>query len=214
MAIVKSGPYVGFSGTVDGITYCPQPDGTTTAKKKNTRTTKPDSKDQASVKDDTGIFSGAIKHLLDLINFGYALEAKTKTRSPWNTMVQCNRKVVLQGEYPNRYVDFSKLLLTKGTLPLPVNLAATRTAKGLVYSWSSEVLPKRSHYSDHLIMVAYFPELEESRYLLSGALRSAGTDILSLEGIKKGNKAHVYAAFITDDHKGISNSVYLGQFNW
>lgn len=214
MAIVKSGPYVGFSGTVDGITYCPQPDGTTTAKKKNTRTTKPDSKAQASVKGDTGIFSRSLKPLLDVINFGYALQSKKTKMSPWNIMVKFNRKFVLQGNYPDRYVDFSKVLITKGDLPLPQVLSAVRTDTGLACSWSVELLPKLSHYSDHVVMLAYFPELKEARYILTGALRTAGKDVLPLEGIKKGYHAHVYLAFITDDHKSISDSTYLGQFNW
>jgi uncharacterized protein DUF6266 len=214
MAVVKSGPLLGLSGTIDGITYSPQPNGTTVAKRKNTPSTIPSTVAQTSNNDDTGIFSKAMKHLKEVYDFGYAQECKIWKLNTWNTMVKCNRKIAMQGTYPNRYLDFSRVLMTKGELPSALELSVKRVKKGLAFQWNTAEIPKRSHHTDHVIMLAYFPELEEARYILSGAKRSAGKDHLPLEGIKKGYKAHVYIAFATDDHKEISNSTYLGQFNW
>ncbi|MET1056079.1 MAG: DUF6266 family protein [Pedobacter sp.] len=214
MSIVKSGPMMGHSGTVDGITYCVQPDGTTTAKRKNSASTKPNTKSQDSVNSDSGIFAKFMKPLKGFVNVSYALEAKLLNLSPYNTMVKYVRKAAIQGQYPNRYIDFSKVMMTKGSLPSSSEASAEMTNSGLDFTWSTELLPKMTHYSDQVIMLAYFPDLEEVRYMAGAAYRSSGKDHLMLQGVKKGNTAHVYISFITDDHSRIADSTYLGQFNW
>lgn len=213
MGIIKSGPLLGMSGTVDGLTYSPQPNGTTIVKRKNKASTLPLTEAQESVKADTTIFNDAMKPLLDVINFGYQSEAKKYKISPWNTMVKLVRKNSIQGEYPNRYVDYSRILMFKGNLPSATEISVSVAETGLDFQWNNNV-PEQGHYSDHVIMLAYFPSLSEARYIFSGALRTAGKDHLPLQGIYNGHTAHVYIAFGTGDHKGISDSIYLGQFNW
>jgi len=38
--------------------------------------------------------------------------------------------------------------------------------------------------------------------------------LLILEGIEQDAEMEIYIAFVSDDRKNISNSVYLGQFSW
>lgn len=214
MAIVKSGPYMGFSGTVDGITYSVQPNGTTVAKRKNGKSGKPSTIYQIAAQKDTDIFSQFMKPFKEFALVGYDLEAKAKGLSHHNAMVQCSRKNSLQGVYPNRSIDYSKVLITKGTLPAAAETAVTMTASGLAFTWSTEIIPYRTHYSDQVIMLAYFPELNETRYITAGSQRHAGKDLLILDGIKKGYGAEIYISFVTDDRRSISNSIHLGQLTW
>lgn len=214
MAIVTSGPYVGFSGTVDGITYYTLPDGRTCAKKKNKKSTKDPTELQKAVRADTKIVSEFMKPFKDFIAVGFQLEAKKVGQNAHNMMAKYIRLNALEGVYPNRKVNLSKVLVTNGVLSLPVETSATMTGDGLAFSWSTELVSKNSHYSDQVMMLAYFPELQETRHVISGAQRYAGADVLPLAGIKKGYTAQVYISFITNDHTSIANSIYLGQFNW
>lgn len=213
MAIVTSGPYVGFVGTIDGITYYQLKDGRTVAKRKNTKSEIPLTPDQLSVLMDTWLFAQFMKPLKGFVLVGYACEALLLNVNPYNAMVSSLRKNVIQGTYPKRSIDFSKVLMTKGTLPAAES-SAVITETGLAFTWDTALVRKTSYYSDQVMMLAYFPELKEVRYITAGAARHKGKDLLSLEGIKKGYQAEVYLSFITDDRKSISNSVYVGSFNW
>jgi len=214
MAIVTSGPYLGFSGTVDGITYYELPDGRTCAKKKNKKSTKDPTTLQIVNRADTKIVSKFMKPFKGFIEVGYQLEAKKIGQNPHNMMVKYIRLNAMEGVYPNRKINLSKLLVTNGFLSPAVETSATMTDQGLAFSWSTELVPKNSHHSDQVMMLAYFPELEETFYIVGGAQRYVGADFLPLAGIKKGYVAEVYISFITNDHTAISDSNYLGQFNW
>lgn len=214
MAIVKSGPYMGFSGTVDGITYSVQPNGTTVAKRKNGKSSKPPTTGQKATHADTNIYSKFMKAFDEFVLVGYDLEAKAKGQNHHNAMIIVNRKNSLRGVYPNRSIDFSKILITKGSLPVAAETAVTVTEAGLAYTWSTELIVDRTHHSDQVIMLAYFPGLNETRYITAGPQRYLGKGLLILDGIKKGHKAEIYISFITDDRRNISNSIHLGQLTW
>lgn len=213
MAIVTSGPYVGFRGTADGITYYQLPDGRTVAKKKNKKSDKPLTQNQLSVLIDTAVFANFMKPLRGFVLVGYELEAKISRTNPYNTMVKCTREKAMQGIYPDRSINFANVLMTKGSLP-ETEVSAAVTDTGIAFSWDATSIPENTHHSDQTIMLAYFPELNEARYVTAGAHRYKGEDLLVLAGINKGTQAEVYISFTTDDRKKISNSVYLGQFNW
>jgi len=214
MAIVTSGPFVGFSGTVDGITYYPLPDGRTCAKRKNRPSSKPPTALQLVNRADTALVATFMKSFKEFISVGYQLEAKKNHQNPHNMMVKYIRKNAIEGVYPNRRVNVSKVLVANGDLPGAAETSVTVTEQGLTFNWSTELVPMLSHHSDQVMMLAYFPEIQETAYVLAGAQRYLGTDFLHLTGIKRGIKAEVYISFIKNDHTGISDSVYLGQYNW
>jgi len=214
MAIVTSGPFVGFSGTVDGITYYTLPDGRTCAKKKNRKSTKPPTALQLANRADTILVSKFMKSFKDFISVGYQLEAKKNHQNPHNMMVKYIRKNAIEGVYPNRRINISKVLVTNGKLPAAAENSVVVNEQGLIFNWSTELVRKLSRHSDQVMMLAYFREIQETAYVLAGAQRYVGTDLLQLTGVKKGVAAEVYISFITNDHTGISDSVYLGQYNW
>ncbi|WP_442587486.1 DUF6266 family protein [Pedobacter sp. AW31-3R] len=213
MAIVTSGPYLGFSGTVDGITYYPLPDGRTCAKRKNKKRTVPAKPKQLVVETDTKVFANFMKPLKRFTTVGYGLEGKKLGMNSYNAMVSCNRRNSIQGEFPNRSVDCAKILMTKGSLPGTAAAEVKVTETGLAFNWDTKA-SSPAHISDQAILMAYFPELKESRYTTGGAKRLTGKDVLDLAGIRKGSTVEVYISFVSDDRSQISDSLYLGKFSW
>lgn len=214
MAIVTSGPYVGFSGSVDGLTYYTLPDGRTCVKKKNKKSTIPPTPLQIANRADTTIVSKFMKPFEEFIKVGHHLEAKKTHQNPHNVMTKDVRENAIEGIYPDRKINISKVLVSSGNLPLAAESSVVMTEQGLTFNWSTEIVSKLSHYSDQVMMLAYFPDLQEVAHVVAGAQRHLGTDLLNLAGVKKGYSAEVFISFITNDHQGVSNSVYLGQFNW
>lgn len=213
MPIITSGPFLGASGSSGNYTYSQLADGRTMVKRKNSKSDIPLTENQLSVLMDTEVFAQFMKPLTGFVLVGYDLESQKRRKNHYNTMVKCTRKQAMQGVYPDRSVDFSKVLMTKGSLPA-AETSATITETGIEFTWDTALIPNTTHHSDQVIMLAYFPELKEARYVTAGAPRFKGTDLLYLAGIKKGYTAEVYISFITDDRRSISDSVYLGQFNW
>lgn len=215
MPIVTSGPYVGYSGTVDGMTYSQMADGRTMSKRKNRKSTKPATVKQLVIKNDTARCANLMQPLKEFVRVGYELEAKKKPGlSTYNAMVSQVRKNAFQDTEEGRSFDFSKVLMTMGNMPKVEDSAAVMTPFGVAFTWSTELIASTTHYSDQVIMMAYFPELGKARYITAGAQRHLGKDLLMLEGIKKGYTAEIYISFIANDRSAISNSTYLGQLNW
>lgn len=129
-------------------------------------------------------------------------------------MVSEIRKSAMEGLYLERSVSLSKLLVTRGNLLTADKKSAVMTPSGLAFSWSTEIEDGKSHYSDQVMLLAFFPELQQIRFETGGAQRYKGKDFLQLDGIKKGFAAEVYISFIANDQESVSNSTYLGQFIW
>lgn len=214
MAIVKSGIAKGFSGKVGGLVFNQQADGTTTVQEvpdfSNTLRTIP----QLSVWADGKILGVFLKTLKRFIAVAYHLEGKRLGCNANNALVPHLRHDALMGVYPNRSINYSKVLITKGDLPSPEDVTVTVTDYGLAFTWDNEIRIGGAHFSDQIMMLAYFPELDQVRYMTAGSQRHTGKDMLMLTGIKSGFIAEVYVSFITDNGDAISNSVYVGQINW
>jgi len=214
MAKVKSGPYVGFSGSIDGNTYSQMKDGTTIVKRKNRKSTKPRTAAQKAHSADLKLASKFMKPFTELARTGYKLHGDVINQNPYNAMKSQLMNEAIEGIGSHRNVNMSKLLISRGTLPSAAETSAVITEEGLSFSWSTELIPERSHYSDQVLMFAVFRDISIARYVVAGAQRFKGNDLLLLAGVKKGFSADVYISFITNDHTAIADSIYLGQFKW
>ena len=214
MAKVKSGPYVGFSGSIDGNTYSQMKDGTTIVKRKNRKSTKPRTAAQKAHSTDLKLASKFMKPFTELARTGYKLHGDVINQNPYNAMKSQLMNEAIEGIGSHRNVNMSKLLISRGTLPSAAETSAVITEEGLSFSWSTELIPERSHYSDQVLMFAVFRDISIARYVVAGAQRFKGNDLLLLAGVKKGFSADVYISFITNDHTAIADSIYLGQFKW
>jgi hypothetical protein len=214
MAIVKSGPYVGFSGTIDGITFYQLPDGRTVSKKQNKKSTTPPTAEQELTQSDMGMISRFIKPFEEIAKVGYQ-HLKTKGGNTHNALASHIWAAALdKASDGSHFINLSKLLITQGDLPAAKDLSVELTESGLEFSWNPEVESHLCHHSDQAIMLAYFPELEEVECKIGGAERKEGKDLLVLSGIEKGHTAEIYIAFATNDRSVLSNSIYLGSLNW
>lgn len=212
MAKVTGGEGMNFSGSVGAITYSQQPDGSTTAKKKQGPRTTPLTIPQLSVIQDTGLRSPFLRAVKDFIDVGFELQGKIDKMNTNNVGVRLVNKA-MAGEYPERRIDYSKVMLTKGKMETPQQAAVNLTESGVTCTWSTE-MQKGEHYTDQIMIVAYFPDLKKAAFHTAGAQRHHGNEHLSLAGVPHGHSAEIYMSFIKNNRKGISDSIYLGQLIW
>ena len=213
MAKVKSGLGLGLSGTIGGVTFCQQPDGTTSVRDKQKKSDKPRSRGQLSNAMDTSLISSFFKPIPYYIKVGFELETKPGLNAN-NIAVPYFRKNAITGVYPDRIIDYSKVILTRGKMP-PLNDAkVTVTDVGFAFTWDTSIELPGMHYSDQIMLMAYFTEIKKAVFVTGGAQRHTGSDLLVPHGIKRGTVAEIYVSFIENDRKSISTSIHLGQVNW
>lgn len=214
MGLVKSGVAMGFSGNVGNLTYSQQADGTTTVKEKSKPSSKPATDLQLASRQKTKLCAAFLKTINGFIEIGFRLEGKLKGMNSYNAAASYLRKNSFIGDYPDLGIDYSKIMVTKGEMESPKNAEVIKSEFGFSFKWDTYSEDRGVYYTDQIMLLAYFPELRKAAYVTAGAQRRRGAEMLTLGGINRGHVAEVYVAFIEDNHKSISNSVYLGQLNW
>lgn len=214
MGKVTKGIAKGFSGRVGDHVFTQQPNGETYVQSAPTLTDMPPTDKQLGNRQEIARNSALVRVIRDFIEAGFALEGKARKMNGANAATSYNRKNAFVGEYPDRRIDFSKLLLSKGSMPAPTGVTVNKNEFGFVFTWDTKSEEKGAHYSDQVMLMAYFPEIEKAEYLIAGSQRSRGTELLSLGRIAASNVAEVYISFIEDNRKSVSDSIYLGQLIW
>ncbi|WP_316746921.1 DUF6266 family protein [Pedobacter gandavensis] len=169
---------------------------------------------QKAIRLRTKVTSKFLLTLKEFILVGYEADARRIKQHPINQAFRYHWKHASTGNYPKIKIDFPKVLLSYGSMPLPKKVVISVVEKGFNFSWGSQKGLTGTHWSDQVMLVAYFPTLKRAAYKTAGATRDQGTDLLPIFDILHGVVAETYIAFISNDRKTISNSVYTGRVTW
>ncbi|MEO8402993.1 MAG: DUF6266 family protein [Chitinophagaceae bacterium] len=150
-----------------------------------------------------------LKQLAPLFNITFANYTKYKSAS--NVAFSHMLNDGIAGVYPRFVMDWPKLLISKGKLHLPVNIVATAETNKINFNWLPEVIDGREDMrpTDRSVLLVICPELQQSIYTASGASRIVGAAAIEVASFA-GKEVHTYIAFISEDGKSASNSVYTG----
>ncbi|WP_285058281.1 DUF6266 family protein [Pedobacter ginsengisoli] len=154
----------------------------------------------------------------DFISYSFHPATKGKTKFPQNEASSLFRKHAIMGEYPDYYTDYSKVIMSKGDLPAPVNAGVSRSGDLLIFTWETNPNWNYKLKSDQVMLMAYLPDTMNAFFNVGGARRTAGTDVLEFhpqpgtqDWIKRDTVVETYLAFISNDRQQVSDSVYTGQ---
>jgi hypothetical protein len=157
-------------------------------------------------------FSATIQFLQpnkDFLNVGYKAFAVKKTA--FNSAMSYVLNNAIAGTAPNFNVDYSLALLSKGNLSTPLNGGVDlATANQVTFDWDDNSADGNANATDKAMVLAYNPSKKESTYNLGGAQRSITSQILTLPTSYTGDTIQLFMAFVSEDGKVVSNSVYLG----
>jgi hypothetical protein len=117
----------------------------------------------------------------------------------------------ITGIAPDFTVDYLLALLSKGNLSTPLNGSVDlTTANQVTFNWDDNSTDGNANTTDKSMVLAYNPSKKESIYILDGAQRIATTQILALPTSYTGDTIELFMAFVSENGKVVSNSIYLG----
>lgn len=177
------------------------------------QTLKPPTIRQLNCRQQLSVTSAVCSDMLGFINVSYSMRIIGTDKSAYNEAMKYNKKNATVGYYPDVELDFGKLLVSEGLLLQAINPAVVASAEGLVYSWDTDPQLPWPEYTDQVMMLAYFPELRLCKYVLFGAMRQLGTDILPLDIELQGAYMETYISFISANRKEVATSQYTGSIN-
>ncbi|SHG12428.1 GNAT family N-acetyltransferase [Pedobacter caeni] len=154
-----------------------------------------------------------LKPSIYAIRAGFRLAVVGTDRNEYNEAVSYNKKNALRGEYPNISLDYSKVLMSMGTLPVAVNPSISQNEEKITFNWEDQVFSGSQYYNDRAMLVIYFPDLKDTCYQLIGAKRGEGTDVLSIDPAHLNKRMEAYISFARQDGREVSNSVHAGSLN-
>ncbi|RQO70522.1 hypothetical protein DBR43_21150 [Pedobacter sp. KBW06] len=154
-----------------------------------------------------------LKPSLPVIRTGFRLVVAGTDRNEYNEAVSYNKKNAVQGEYPNISLDYTKVLLSMGTLPVAANPTISQLEEKITFSWDKPDIPMSQYDTDRAMLVIYFPDLKKTSCQLIGAQRVEGKDVITISSEHINERMEAYISFAKQDGREISNSVHVGSLN-
>jgi hypothetical protein len=163
----------------------------------------------------TGLTTALLKPVKDFINIGMKYSPKPKKSwSSYTLATSVNKKQATKGIYPDLEIDFEKVVLAIGDIPVPLNPKVQLNDGRITFTWDADLSSAGTDNNDQVMCAAYFPETFQSFNVLSGAKRGEEKQDISLPSFTEEMRIETYICFVSEDRRRVSDSVYLGQLNW
>ena len=167
---------------------------------------------QLSARQKTKIITGFLNPVKEFIHIGFEFEARlVQKHSTYNIATSYNWLNAITGEYPDQKIDFSKVLLSRGKMPVTTHIEVKIADNRITFQWDKTIVSEGMKDSDRVMLMAYLPEENRAISLIGGAERLEGVEHLVIPECYEGAHMETYVSFISADYKTISNSVYTGQ---
>jgi len=218
MGKLKGGPFGLMTGkTGNLVSY--ELNGENVTRIKGTRT-KPLTKGELKSCDGMRVIQAVLRTFKPVLMIGFARQAKKMAgQNYYNQAVSYNKRYAVLEESDNvaqsTAVDYPKLLVSSGILPPPLNPGLSVHGDEVKVTWSLQPDLEFRHLADRTIIVLYFPSGTDGSGLpcavweLSGARRSACSDVIHLNPEYAGKPFEAYLAFKGLMENEVSDSVWL-----
>ncbi|MEJ2882621.1 DUF6266 family protein [Pedobacter sp. GR22-6] len=208
MGILKNGAFGHLNGRVGNLVSY-------TSKGKNvTRTIGHSDKAPSPAKlanyQKMAVVNAFLKPVLPFINLGFFFAVQGTDRNQHNEAVSYNKKHAMQGSYPDIHMDYSKAMLSMGTLAPAIQPKVTKTEAGIRFNWDFDESTDWGTWQDRAMLLLYFTDEMEAKYVLSGARRREAQDFIALPSRDLQRPMQCYVAFVASDLKNVSDSVWAG----
>jgi hypothetical protein len=145
-------------------------------------------------------------------------KAAEKNTTAFNEAMRFNLATAVAGEYPEQFIDFSKVQLSSGQLPVLTGLVATAaTALSMNLSWENNSGLELANGSDLLMVGVYDSETGEGYTISGGFSRQQEAAAITLPDNWSGRTVEVFVFLISTMGIGslntpahISPTIYAG----
>lgn len=209
MAVQKNGLTIGRVG--DTVTYLLNGELVT---RRIGITDKKPTKPQLTFRQKTRILNTFLRKITEFINVGFERDGLRLRKSAYALAFGYNLVHAFKGTYPKVAIEFKNVKLAAGDMPEVSDVVVEVVSEGLKFSWNAESKDFGTHWTDQVMLMAYFPKLKKAMYITGGVNRNIGSCVLPLYQTSHGHIAETYIAFISNDRRSISSSIYTGQWFW
>lgn len=124
-----------------------------------------------------------------------------------------NIRHAFKAGYPILRIDYSKLILSLGNLPVAPGISVSSPTSGkLVFCWTDNSGIGKALATDQAFVAVYNRETQRWVYRLNTACRSLGHCRIDIKPTR-GKRVQTYIGFISSDGKRVSNSLFTGEVN-
>ena len=117
----------------------------------------------------------------------------------------------ITGTYPDMYLNYAQVLISKGKLPAAENATATVMENGNIhFSFIDNSNTGTAAANDKIIVVAYAEALQQAIFSLNAGQRKDGEAVL-LTGLFKGYAIDTWIGFLSNDETNASDSCWTGR---
>ncbi|MGY4386607.1 hypothetical protein ACVWYN_003662 [Pedobacter sp. UYP24] len=159
------------------------------------------------------VINELFEELKPLLKVGFSAAAAGTAKNYHNIATALNKPGALKGEFPNIEIDYQKLLISIGNLPLPSTTAVDLDGDNLIFSWSTDQNEVGISPQDQAMILVFFPENKESISFCYSSMRSEGQKIIALPDYLSGKVMETYLSFVSDDRTRVATSLYMGRIN-
>ncbi|GAA3946668.1 hypothetical protein GO495_28605 [Chitinophaga oryziterrae] len=210
MAYLKNGILGGLQGPVGDMVWY-MLNGKQIVRSRRGKSAKPPTEKQLACRKRLTMVNDFLSGFIPYVQLGFTYTAEQKGYTGYNAATAYQMKHALTGQYPDYTIDYTKVRVSEGPMSNEnINAAVTLQNNYLVFSWTADL--SYQHSSDHAMLLAYAPALNEAIYTLCGAKRMDGHDVLLLPDNTWGEKViEIYFSFVSENREQCTNSIYLGQ---
>ena len=142
--------------------------------------------------------------------FNKTFPAFGDTGSGYNRATSALMNLAVAGHYPDMYLDYPNVLISRGPLPAAENAAAIANAAGnIFFSWTDNSGARGAKTNDKVLLLAYFDDLKQIIFSFNVAER-ADCQATLITNTRQGCAAETWISFLSNDEKNTANSVYTG----
>ena len=159
------------------------------------------------------IINTFLKPSLNFLRTGFRYITAGTDQNFYNAAVSYNKKHAVQGVYPNLSMDYTKELISMGSLLKADTTVISQHEDGIEFKWEVPSDLPRENRNDRAMLLIHFPDTNESRSVMSGARRQEGREVVYISENRPGRRMEAYIAFINEEATEISDSVYVSALN-
>jgi hypothetical protein len=206
MGKINQGILGGFSGKV-GTVIGSNWNGIQIMRAKSNSSTKSQTLLQIQQRAKFALAISTLQPLTPLLRVGF--KQYSYRQSSFNAAVSHTIKNAIMGEYPNYALDYSQLLVSRGTLT-GANVATAQALAGKIkINWQNNG-GNEGQLTDRVLVAILNPNKGQVAFVIEGALRSALSEEVAISPFWIGDKVEVYLAFVSGTGAEVATSRYLG----
>lgn len=207
MGTIKQGILGGFSGKV-GTVIGSSWKGISYMRGRAQNVKNPRTEGQMEQRSKFALALDFLKPITAYVRTSYKTYANKQTA--FNAAMSYIVKNAVSGAFPNYTLDFSQVLVSRGSLTQPLNANATMAASKVSISWTDNSGQGNAQPIDVAMPFAFNTDKGEAVFSTNSDTRADQLAELTFPADWVGDTVEIYIGFISADGINVANSLYLG----